>query len=132
MRSRRDAAATACAKPAEKDYKLSDGAGLYLLVRPNGSKLWRFNYVHHGKHRTLAFGTLLRVTNLANGRAVTVEVTDRGPRIKSRVIDISLAAARALHMQNKGITRVKLEAFREDQPGGGLTGMTAFPGSEAR
>lgn len=46
----------ASAKPAGKDYKLSDGAGLYLLVRPNGSKLWRFNYVHHGKHRTLAFG----------------------------------------------------------------------------
>ncbi|GAA4822929.1 hypothetical protein GCM10023232_20610 [Sphingosinicella ginsenosidimutans] len=44
------------AKPAEKDYKLTDGAGLYLLVRPNGSKLWRFNYVHCGKHRTLAFG----------------------------------------------------------------------------
>jgi len=44
------------AKPAAKDYKLSDGAGLYLLVRPNGSKLWRFNYVHCGKHRTLAFG----------------------------------------------------------------------------
>lgn len=90
---------------------------------------------HHdftAAHRTLAFGTLLRVTNLANGRAVTVEVTDRGPRIKSRVIDISLAAARELHMQKKGITRVKLEAFREDQPGGGLTGMTAFSGSEAR
>ena len=44
------------AKAADKDYKLSDGAGLYLLVRPNGSKLWRFNYVHHGKRRMLAFG----------------------------------------------------------------------------
>src|SRR5690242_10389029 len=72
-------------------------------------------------HRTLAFGTLLRVTNLSNGRAVTVEVTDRGPHIKTRVIDISLAAARALHMQKKGITRVKLEAFQDDQPRGGLT-----------
>lgn len=89
---------------------------------------------HHdftAAHRTLGFGTLIRVTNLANGRAVTVEVTDRGPRIKSRVIDISLAAARALHMQQKGITRVKVEAFREDQPGGGMAGMTAFSGGEA-
>ena len=50
------ATTVASAKPAAKDDKLSDGAGLYLLVRPNGSKLWRFNYVHHGKHRTLAFG----------------------------------------------------------------------------
>ena len=83
-------------------------------------------------HRTLAFGTLLRVTNLANGRAVTVEVTDRGPHIKTRVIDISLAAARALHMQQKGITRVKVEAFQEDQAGGGMAGRTAFSGSEPR
>lgn len=44
------------AKPRDRDYKLSDGAGLYLLVRPNGSKLWRFNYRYLEKHRTLAFG----------------------------------------------------------------------------
>ena len=68
-------------------------------------------------HRTLAFGTLVRVTNLGNGRTVTVEITDRGPHIKTRVIDVSLAAARELGMQKKGITRVKLEAFRADQPG---------------
>jgi rare lipoprotein A len=70
-------------------------------------------------HRTLPFGTLVRVTNLSNGRMVTVEVTDRGPHIKTRIIDISLAAARALHMQRKGVTRVKLEAFREELAGGG-------------
>lgn len=46
----------ASTKPAAKDYKLSDGAGLFLPVRPKGSKLWRFNYVLHGKHRALAFG----------------------------------------------------------------------------
>ncbi|HSS12310.1 MAG TPA: septal ring lytic transglycosylase RlpA family protein, partial [Rhizomicrobium sp.] len=67
-------------------------------------------------HRTLAFGTLVRVTNLSNGRTVTVRITDRGPHIKSRVIDISLAAAREIGMQSKGITRVRLEAFRADQP----------------
>jgi rare lipoprotein A len=83
-------------------------------------------------HRTLAFGTKLRVTNLANGRAVTVEVTDRGPHIKKRIIDISLAAAQALHMQKKGITRVRIEAFQDDQPGGGMSGRTAFSGGEAR
>ena len=90
---------------------------------------------HHdftAAHRTLAFGTLIRVTNLSNGRAVTVEVTDRGPHVKKRIVDISLAAAEALHMRKKGITRVKVEAFREDQPGGGLNGMTAFSGGEAR
>ena len=83
-------------------------------------------------HPTLAFGTRLRVTNLSNGRAVTVEVTDRGPHVKKRIVDISLAAAQALHMQQKGITRVKVEAFRQDQPGGGLNGRTAFSGDEPR
>lgn len=61
------ATTVASAKPTAKDYKLSDGAGLYLLVRPNGSKLWRFNYVHHGKHRTLAFGAWPEV-GLADAR----------------------------------------------------------------
>jgi len=67
-------------------------------------------------HRTLAFGTLVRVTNLSNGRTVNVKITDRGPHIKNRVIDISLAAAREIGMQSKGITRVRLEAFHADQP----------------
>jgi rare lipoprotein A len=90
---------------------------------------------HHdltAAHRTLAFGTRLRVTNLSNGRAVTVEVTDRGPRIKTRIIDISLAAADALHMEKKGITRVRVEAFRQDQSGGGMNSMTALSGNEPR
>lgn len=68
-------------------------------------------------HRTLAFGTLARVTNLANGRTVTVEITDRGPRVKSRIIDVSLAAARTLGIQRKGVARVRLEAFAQDQSG---------------
>ena len=44
------------AKPAEKDFKLSDGGRLYLLVRPNGSKLWRMNYQFGGKQKTLSIG----------------------------------------------------------------------------
>jgi peptidoglycan lytic transglycosylase len=67
-------------------------------------------------HRTLAFGTLVRVTNLSNGRTVNVRITDRGPHIETRVIDISLAAAREIGMQSKGVIRVRLEAFRADQP----------------
>lgn len=45
------------AKPAEKPYKLSDGGGLYLLVQPNGSKLWRMKYRFLKKERLLSFGT---------------------------------------------------------------------------
>ena len=48
-------------------------------------------------HRTLPFGTMVRVTNLSNGRAVVVRINDRGPFTKGRVIDITPAAAKELH-----------------------------------
>ena len=69
-------------------------------------------------HRTLAFGTVVRVTNLANGRMVKVSINDRGPHVKDRIIDLSAAAAHALGMRKSGIAQVKLEAFQEDQAPG--------------
>jgi rare lipoprotein A len=67
-------------------------------------------------HPTLAFGTMVRVTNLDNGRMVQVKITDRGPHVKGRIIDVSSAAAGALGMQKEGVVRVRIEAFRADQP----------------
>lgn len=49
-------------------------------------------------HRTLPFGSVVRVTNLANGRSVTVRINDRGPFVAGRCIDLSAAAARAIGM----------------------------------
>lgn len=43
-----------------KDYKLTDGEGLYLFVRANGSKLWRFKYRYAGKEKLLSFGAVFR------------------------------------------------------------------------
>ncbi|MEJ0076549.1 MAG: septal ring lytic transglycosylase RlpA family protein [Alphaproteobacteria bacterium] len=60
-------------------------------------------------HRTLPFGTRLRVTNVATGQSVTVRVNDRGPFIPGRVVDVSHSAAEALGMIDRGITKVKLE-----------------------
>ena len=60
-------------------------------------------------HRTLPFGTRLRVTNVATGQSVTVRVNDRGPFIPGRVVDVSLSAAEVLGMVDRGITKVKLE-----------------------
>jgi rare lipoprotein A len=59
-------------------------------------------------HRTLAFGTCLRVENADNGRSVRVRVNDRGPFVKDRVLDVSEAAARALDFIQRGIARVRL------------------------
>ena len=60
-------------------------------------------------HRTLPFGTRLRVTNVATGQSVTVRVNDRGPFIPGRVVDVSRSAAEAIGMVDRGIAKVKLE-----------------------
>jgi rare lipoprotein A len=62
-------------------------------------------------HRTLAFGTTVRVTNLTNGRSVTVRVNDRGPFAAGRIIDLSRAAAERLDMIEAGLARVKVETL---------------------
>lgn len=64
-------------------------------------------------HRTLPFGTLVEVTNLENGRSVTVRINDRGPFVEGRIIDLSLAAARLLELVGPGTAPVRLEVVRE-------------------
>jgi len=60
-------------------------------------------------HRTLPFGTRLRVTNVATGRSVTVRVNDRGPYIPGRVVDVTSSAAETLGISKRGIAKVKLD-----------------------
>lgn len=60
-------------------------------------------------HRTLPFGTRVRVTDVSNQNAVVVRINDRGPFLPGRVIDLSLAAARVLGMHGKGLTVVRVE-----------------------
>jgi rare lipoprotein A len=95
-----------------------------------GAASW-YGRAHHGRrtasgerfdmraltaaHRTLPFDTVLRVTNLENGKNVTVRVNDRGPYVSGRIIDLSAAAAAALGMHEDGIANVRLEAFAADQ-----------------
>ena len=90
-----------------------------------GQASW-YGAQHHGKrtasgapfdqtrltaaHRTLPFGTRLKVTNLANGKSVEVEITDRGPYAGNRIIDLSRAAAQALGMLESGTADVRLES----------------------
>ncbi len=62
-------------------------------------------------HRTLPFGTRVRVTNVANGRSVTVRINDRGPFVPGRVVDVSYSAAERLGIMERGITKAKLGSF---------------------
>jgi len=64
-------------------------------------------------HRTLPFGTLVRVTNLRNGRTVVVRINDRGPFNKARIIDVTPAAARLLRFS--GLAPVKLDVVGAPQ-----------------
>jgi rare lipoprotein A (peptidoglycan hydrolase) len=62
-------------------------------------------------HRSLPFGTRVRVTNANNGRSVIVRINDRGPFIRGRIIDLSVAAASRLGMIGSGIAPVSLEVL---------------------
>lgn len=62
-------------------------------------------------HRTYKFGTMLRVTNVANNKSVKVRVNDRGPYVKTRIVDLSRAAAEKIDMINAGVVDVKVEVL---------------------
>ena len=64
-------------------------------------------------HRSLPFGTRVRVTNESNRRSIVVTITDRGPFVKPRIIDLSFAAAKALGFIDDGLTRVRVEVLAE-------------------
>lgn len=63
-------------------------------------------------HRTLPFGTRVRVTNLGNGRSVVVRINDRGPFVRGRIIDLSRHAAERLGFTRQGVTRVEVRVIR--------------------
>ena len=60
-------------------------------------------------HKTLLFGTMVKVTNLENGKSVVVRINDRGPFVQGRIIDLSKSAAEKLGYVNQGLAKVKLE-----------------------
>jgi rare lipoprotein A len=70
-------------------------------------------------HRTLPFGSILRVTNLTNGRDVEVRVIDRGPFVGDRILDLARAAAVSLGMIGTGTAPVRIELLSGPSPAGG-------------
>ena len=74
-------------------------------------------------HRTLPFGTVVRVTNLRNGKQTEVRINDRGPFVADRVIDLSLSAAQAIDMVGPGTAPVRLEMISGSNPLVGFFGV---------
>jgi rare lipoprotein A len=88
-------------------------------------------------HRTLPFETMVRVTNLNNGKVTTVRITDRGPFVENRIIDLSLAAAREIESVGPGVVPVRVEVLTQgiDPTGGFFTvqvGAFRDPGNAQR
>ncbi len=77
-------------------------------------------------HRTLGFGSKVKVTELGSGRSVVVQITDRGPFLPGRGIDLSYAAARQLGIVHRGVARVKLEPVVAEPEGSTAPVVTAF------
>ena len=85
------------------------GPGFHGRQTANGE---RYNmYDLTAAHRSLPFGTKVRVTNRTNGKSVVVRINDRGPYVGERVIDLSRGAAQAVSMTDTGIALVKLDVL---------------------
>jgi rare lipoprotein A len=69
-------------------------------------------------HRTLPFGTTVRVHDLENGDSVVVRINDRGPFVEGRIIDLSYAAAMAMHMTGTAVVRLEILNAGPDASGG--------------
>ena len=74
-----------------------------------GEKIYPWS--HGAAHKTLPLPSRVRITNLANGRRVTVRVNDRGPFISGRIIDVTSATAKKLRFHGKGLTEVRVEVL---------------------
>lgn len=69
-------------------------------------------YALTAAHKSLPFGTRLKITNLSNGKEVIVRVNDRGPYVRGRILDLSYAAAQQLGMIKTGTTRIRAEILQ--------------------
>ena len=97
-------------------HKLSGVASWYSYQKSNRSHKTASGEMfspnkHTAAHKTLPFGTKVKVTNLKNNKSVNVVINDRGPFIKGRVIDLSRAAAKAIDLMGTGTSNVSIKVI---------------------
>lgn len=98
---------TACSKSIIETGKASYYANKFKGRKTASGQIFRQSK-RTAAHRTLPFGTKVKVKNLDNGRTVKVRINDRGPFVAGRIIDLSKKAARRIGMLNAGVANVKL------------------------
>jgi len=117
------AAACASAPPSKKIASATSvppfsqvGTAVFYSAKFDGRRTASGERLDNSKltaaHRTLPFGTRVRVTNLDNKKSIVVRINDRGPFRCRHIIDLSIAAARAIGLGRKGVARIKLELVR--------------------
>lgn len=98
--------------------QVQKGTASYYAKRLTGARTASGERLHHDSmtcaHKTYPFGTRLRVKNLKNGREVIVRVTDRGPYVRGRIIDLSWGAAQKLGIIAQGIAMVDVERITDE------------------
>lgn len=75
----------------------------------SGERFSKYDYT--AAHKSLPFGTIVRVTNLENGKDVVVNINDRGPFIRGRIIDLSYSSAKSIDLVRTGVAKVKVEVI---------------------
>jgi len=98
-------------QPAAKPFQVGVASwyGDYFQSRPTASGELYDMHDLTAAHPTLPLGTLVRVTNLRNGRSVVLRINDRGPVVDGRIIDVTYNAAKVLDFKARGLTRVRLD-----------------------
>jgi rare lipoprotein A len=97
-------------KPVSTEIGLASWYGPYQNRRAADGSVYDGNGMT-AAHRTLPMGTTVRVTNLTTNQSVMVRITDRGPFVPGRTLDLSLAAAKEIGLYKMGVAKVKVEAF---------------------
>ncbi|GAA3913910.1 hypothetical protein GCM10022209_03090 [Chitinophaga oryziterrae] len=98
---------TSCSRKITENGKASYYADKFEGHRTASGSIFHQNSLT-AAHRTLPFGTKVKVTNIANGRSVKVRITDRGPSAEGRVIDLSKKAAKKIGMLSTGVAVVEV------------------------
>lgn len=86
------------------------GPGFHGQKTANGERYDQMSFT--AAHKSLKFGTLLKITNLRNSKSVVVRINDRGPYIAGRDLDLSKAAALELGMVRRGVAKIKVEEIK--------------------
>lgn len=96
-------------------YTESGQASFYADMHQNRKTASGELYQHGlstAAHRTLPFGSIVKVTNIQNGKSVTVKINDRGPFVRGRIIDLSKSAFSSIGSTSAGLLRVRIEVIR--------------------